>query len=408
MEQPHFQEWFDEIFLKHANSIEGPKVLIFDGHRSHITLNIVESARNNNIHIILLPPHTTHVLQPLDVAVFKPVKTELIKVIMNHNTNSNCADITQKDFPKLLKDLVESKKVFLLRHAVAGFETTGIYPLDKDNMLGQIDSLDIQNDGSVDLFEQNHNSSSEILISTPRLLLKNKNQTENPIEILNQEKENNKEKVNSYSISSQSLNSSQSLESKVNEIQQRIDKYESSNTKNLFAKDFGTVITNTVNSRIKQRSSGKCITSDESYRFLVEDKEQKQRKVQIANEKELLRIEQAKLKLVKDKLVLEIKQKKEDERLKKKAEADEKLAMKNDEKSQLKKKKVEIQERKALNKSNRATNNQISCYNCDEIFNPMDIDVIFKSCRSCNSWFCSNCFFTKDDEDELKCNFCTL
>ncbi len=49
MEQPHFQEWFDEIFLKHVNSIEGPKVLIFDGHRSHITLNIVESARNNNI-----------------------------------------------------------------------------------------------------------------------------------------------------------------------------------------------------------------------------------------------------------------------------------------------------------------------------------------------------------------------
>ena len=114
------------------------------------------------------------------------------------------------------------------------------------------------------------------------------------------------------------MNSFQSLESKVNEIQQRIDKYESSNTKNLFAKDFGTVITNTVNSRIKQRSSGKCITSDESFRFLVEDKEQKQRKVQIANEKELLRIEQAKLKLVKDKLVLEIKQKKEDERLKKK------------------------------------------------------------------------------------------
>ena len=153
------------------------------------------------------------------------------------------------------------------------------------------------------------------MISTPRLLTKNKNQTENPIEILNQEKENNKEKVNSYSISSQSLNSSQSLESKVNEIQQRIDKYESSNTKNLFAKDFGTVITNTVNCRIKQRSSGKCITSDESYRFLVEDKEQKQRKVQIANEKELLRIEQAKLIIVKDKLVLEIKKKKEDERL---------------------------------------------------------------------------------------------
>ncbi len=106
---------------------------------------------------------------------------------MNHNTNGNCADITQKDFPRLLKDLVETKKFFLLRHAVAGFETTGIYPLDKDNLLGLIDSLDIQNDDSGDLFELNQNSSSEILISSPRLSNTNKSQTENPIMILNLE-----------------------------------------------------------------------------------------------------------------------------------------------------------------------------------------------------------------------------
>jgi hypothetical protein len=109
-------------------------------------------------------------------------------------------------------------------------ETTGIYPLDKDNMPWQIDSLDIQNDVAVDLFEQNQNSSSEILISTPRFSTTNKKQTENPIEIFNLEKENNKDKVNSNSISSQSFNSSRSLETKENEIQQAIDKYESLNT----------------------------------------------------------------------------------------------------------------------------------------------------------------------------------
>ena len=75
MEIPYFQEWFEAIFLKHVNIIEGPKVLIFDGHRSHVTLQIVELARNNDIHFILLPPHSTHILQPVDVSVFKPVKT---------------------------------------------------------------------------------------------------------------------------------------------------------------------------------------------------------------------------------------------------------------------------------------------------------------------------------------------
>jgi hypothetical protein len=32
--------------------------------------------------------------------------------------------------------------------------TTGIYPLDKENMPGQIDSLDIQNDDPVDLIDK--------------------------------------------------------------------------------------------------------------------------------------------------------------------------------------------------------------------------------------------------------------
>jgi hypothetical protein len=104
MEIPQFQEWFEAIFIRHANTIESPKVLIFDGHRSHKTLEIVELARNNNIHIILLPPHSTHILQSLDVSVFKPVKTEWKKVMMKNNSITNCADVIQKDFPKLLKE----------------------------------------------------------------------------------------------------------------------------------------------------------------------------------------------------------------------------------------------------------------------------------------------------------------
>ena len=59
METPHFHEWFCEVYLKHAVTIEGPKLLLFDGHLSHITVEIVELARENNIHIIVLPSHTT-------------------------------------------------------------------------------------------------------------------------------------------------------------------------------------------------------------------------------------------------------------------------------------------------------------------------------------------------------------
>ena len=52
-----------------------PVLLIFDGHSSHITIDVIEYARSNGLHLLCLPSHTSHILQPLDVGVFKSFKT---------------------------------------------------------------------------------------------------------------------------------------------------------------------------------------------------------------------------------------------------------------------------------------------------------------------------------------------
>ena len=103
METPQFYEWFKAVFLKHANTLNGPKLLIYDGHLSHITIEIVELAREHNIHIIVFPPQSTSFLQPLDVAVFKPVKTEWRNVIKDYLFNNSHENIKTETFPKLLK-----------------------------------------------------------------------------------------------------------------------------------------------------------------------------------------------------------------------------------------------------------------------------------------------------------------
>ena len=41
---------------------------------NHITLEVIDLAREKNVILFCLPPHTTHALQPLDVAVFKSLK----------------------------------------------------------------------------------------------------------------------------------------------------------------------------------------------------------------------------------------------------------------------------------------------------------------------------------------------
>ncbi|KAK9701606.1 DDE superfamily endonuclease [Popillia japonica] len=71
-----FTEWFDH-FLHYAKPREDdPAVLILDGHFSHTrNLDVIKKARENNIAIVCLPPHSTHKLQPLDLTFMAPFKT---------------------------------------------------------------------------------------------------------------------------------------------------------------------------------------------------------------------------------------------------------------------------------------------------------------------------------------------
>lgn len=49
------------------------RILILDGYASHITTAAISFAIANKIILLCLPPHTTHILQPLDVAIFAPL-----------------------------------------------------------------------------------------------------------------------------------------------------------------------------------------------------------------------------------------------------------------------------------------------------------------------------------------------
>ena len=55
-------------------SKDHPAILIMDGHGSHFTFALLKHCRDIGLHILLRPPHTTHILQGEDVvnfAVFK-------------------------------------------------------------------------------------------------------------------------------------------------------------------------------------------------------------------------------------------------------------------------------------------------------------------------------------------------
>lgn len=68
-----FRNYFIKTFVPNVGD-KRPILSIYDGHVSHVDSILIETAQNENIHILKLPAHTSHLLQPLDLAVFRSFK----------------------------------------------------------------------------------------------------------------------------------------------------------------------------------------------------------------------------------------------------------------------------------------------------------------------------------------------
>ncbi|XP_065671711.1 uncharacterized protein LOC136089587 [Hydra vulgaris] len=70
-----FSEFLDH-FKAHAHpSKDNQVVLLMDNHASHISIDAIGKAKENDIHLVAFHPHITHKMQPLDGTVFSPFKT---------------------------------------------------------------------------------------------------------------------------------------------------------------------------------------------------------------------------------------------------------------------------------------------------------------------------------------------
>ena len=132
-----FEHWFINHFLTHAVSSR-PLLLILDGHKTHYQLHVCQEARKQEVIIFCLPPHSTHVSQPLDTCVFKPLKTEWNKAMHILQSKNPGAQITKYNFPRLLKEAWEN--AMLSKNICSGFRNAGIYPINRDKVRPTIEN----------------------------------------------------------------------------------------------------------------------------------------------------------------------------------------------------------------------------------------------------------------------------
>jgi hypothetical protein len=69
--------WLEQVFDRYtkAKARRAWRLLIVDGHGSHVTSDFIEYCHENKILLLILPAHSTHTLQPLDVVMFKSLSS---------------------------------------------------------------------------------------------------------------------------------------------------------------------------------------------------------------------------------------------------------------------------------------------------------------------------------------------
>ena len=129
-----FESWISHFIecLKRGRGVDltNRHLFILDGHNSHVMLEVVKISMDSSLDIVFLPSHTSHALQPLDIACFKPFKMAFRQIrdawcLTNKNLPVGKQTLCEWTFPVLKRALTST-------NIRAGFRRASIWPLDRE------------------------------------------------------------------------------------------------------------------------------------------------------------------------------------------------------------------------------------------------------------------------------------
>jgi hypothetical protein len=108
------------------------RLLICDGHGSHASVEFMWMAKNHKIFVLYLPPHTSHLTQPLDLSFFGPLKKNYRRELEMMSHYNDAADIKRSSFLRLYQ---KARRQVTPAQIKIGFSTAGIYPYNPKKVL---------------------------------------------------------------------------------------------------------------------------------------------------------------------------------------------------------------------------------------------------------------------------------
>jgi hypothetical protein len=130
-------DWIQH-FEKHTKTrtIGSYRLLILDGHESHHSDEFEEYCKEHNIVTLCMPAHSSHILQPLDVGCFSPLKKAYSRQIENM-MQAHITHITKDDFLPAFH--VAHFAAMTESNIQGGFRGTGLLPFDPERVISTLD-----------------------------------------------------------------------------------------------------------------------------------------------------------------------------------------------------------------------------------------------------------------------------
>jgi hypothetical protein len=126
-----------EHFNRHTISCTAGayRLLILDGHSSHATPEFDQYCKNNKIITLCMPPHSSHLLQPLDVGCFSPLKHAYGREVQEL-ARQGVFHVDKQDFLQTYQSIRGT--VFTQQNIQAGFQAAGLVPACPERVLSSL------------------------------------------------------------------------------------------------------------------------------------------------------------------------------------------------------------------------------------------------------------------------------
>jgi hypothetical protein len=112
------------------------QLLILDGHESHLNQDFKDYCLENKILTLCMPPHSSHILQPLDVVCFSPLKRKYSQRVRDL-ARRRVFHINKEGFLPAFKDAFFD--VFTEENCRKAFEASGIVPINVQVVLDRLE-----------------------------------------------------------------------------------------------------------------------------------------------------------------------------------------------------------------------------------------------------------------------------